>query len=326
MTKKNLSLPLIVGLCFATTGCGVVASNAVVSPAESMGKDIVSASASSEYMTPEAASAEEASLVPIDEWEQNWKEIMDEEEGIDDDFDETQYDEKIVRSKVDDAIKSSASIAEEIESIEKIANYYNGYHFADLKQGEMNEYSVAEVYTWDHELDCLLKRILEEADESEKKSIKAEQDTWKADFDRCYKVLEYKEGTWASMQNSGLDVRFLKSRCYMLAKELSDIRGENYELPKRFYRDNAYVGDKTMLDIAEGMEGGSIAITVVLDGKEEDLLVYDPLINDNTIEFKAVSGVEGKITYGWDGATLTMTKSVNKILPKGTEIKFPTAM
>lgn len=29
---------------------------------------------------------------------------------------------------------------------------------------------------------------------------------------------------------------------------------------------------------------------------------------------------------GWDGATLSITKSVNKIIPKGTELKFPTTM
>ena len=112
----------------------------------------------------------------------------------------------------------------------------------------------------------------------------------------------------------------------MLAKTLSDIKGDNYELPKRYFMDNAYVSDNGMLDISEGMEGGSIAITVVVDGKEVGQLAYDPLINDTTIEFKAQSGIEGKITYGWDGATLSITKSVNKVIPKGTELKFPTAL
>ena len=190
----------------------------------------------------------------------------------------------------------------------------------------MNSVSGAEPYTWELELDSLLKRALEEADASKKDDIQAEQKEWKADFDRCYDVLEYDEGSWAPMQNSGLDARFLKNRCYKLAKTLSDIRGENYELPKRYFMENAYVSDKGMLDISEGMEGGSIAITVAVNGKEERLLAYDPLINDTTIEFKAESGITGTITYGWGGATLTITQSVNKNIPEGTELSFPTAM
>lgn len=326
MTKKYLSASILSCICMTVTGCGAGASNAVVSPAESIGKEVISADASAEYTTPEA-STKDASLVPIDEWEENWKEIMGEEEEVEADYDESQYDEEIVKSNVDEVIKNSKSIAEEIEGIEKIANYYNGYHFdADISQMEMNAVSGAEPYTWELELDSLLKRALEEADASKKEEIQAEQKKWKADFDRCYDVLEYEEGSWVPMQNSTLDARFLKNRCYMLAKTLSDIKGDNYELPKRYFMDNAYVSDNGMLDISEGMEGGSIAITVVVDGKEVGQLAYDPLINDTTIEFKAQSGIEGKITYGWDGATLSITKSVNKVIPKGTELKFPTAL
>ena len=326
MTKKYLSVSLLSSICFAVTGCGAGASDAAVSPIESVGRDIVSAEASLEYSTPEAVT-EDTSLVPIDEWEENWKEIMGEEEdAVEADYDESQYNEKAVESKVDDVIKNSKSISEEIEGIEKIANYYKGYHFADIKQQDMNSVSGAEPYTWELELDSLLKRALEEADASKKDDIQAEQKEWKADFDRCYDVLEYDEGSWAPMQNSGLDARFLKNRCYKLAKTLSDIRGENYELPKRYFMENAYVSDKGMLDISEGMEGGSIAITVAVNGKEERLLAYDPLINDTTIEFKAESGITGTITYGWGGATLTITQSVNKNIPKGTELNFPTAM
>ena len=168
MTKKYLSASILSCICMTVTGCGAGASNAVVSPAESIGKEVISADASAEYTTPEA-STKDASLVPIDEWEENWKEIMGEEEEVEADYDESQYDEEIVKSKVDEVIKNSKSIAEEIEGIEKIANYYNGYHFdADISQMEMNAVSGAEPYTWELELDSLLKRALEEADASKK--------------------------------------------------------------------------------------------------------------------------------------------------------------
>lgn len=338
MKKKVLSATLLLCICFGATGCGAAAPEAVnASPAETTEAEMVSEEAAAEYSTPVAS--EESSLMPIDEWEEHWTEIMGGEEAKAD-YDAMQYDESAVKSKVDEVIKNSKSIAEEIEGIENIVNSLNGYRNEDLKQQDMNNASAFEPYAWETEMDSLLKRALEEADASKKESIQSEQDAWKAYFDRCFKVLEYDEGSWADMQNSVLNARFLRNRCYILAKTLSDIRGENYELPKRFFMENTYVGDDGMLDISEGMEGGSIAITVVNGKTESELLCYDPLINDNTIVFETTytydgekintndgdKPIAGKITYGWDGATLTITESGDKDLPVGTTINFPTAM
>ena len=52
MTKKYLSASILSCICMTVTGCGAGASNAVVSPAESIGKEVISADASAEYTTP----------------------------------------------------------------------------------------------------------------------------------------------------------------------------------------------------------------------------------------------------------------------------------
>lgn len=305
MRKELLSATLLLSICFGITGCGATAPVAV--------------SASSAETT-------EAEIVSKEEDEA--------------DYDESQYDDSVVRSKVDEVIKNSKSIAEEIESVEKIANDLTEYHNVDLKQQEMNDLSIYEPYVWEVEMDNLLERVIEEADTSQKESIQTMQDEWKAGYDRCFNAIEYDDGSWAGMQNSILHARFFKNRCYMLAKTLSDIRGEKYELPQRYYVDNSYISDDGVLDISEGMENGSISITVVNGEVKSELLAYDPLIDDNTIVFETTfthngekfntndgdKPIAGKITYGWDGATLTITESGDKNLPVGTTINFPTAL
>ena len=342
---KRKYLPIVLCICFAITGCGQTASEISTGAQEQDGaaQEISAEVGDKEVETAETASADEQGLLSIDEWEKKWFAENDTEElPSTEKFDADQYDEKVVESKVDEAIKNSKSIAEELKSVDAIAYYYTNYQSADLGQQEMNGVSVAESHTWDYEIQSLYKRILEEADDSKKDSIKAEQDAWKADFDRCYEATRYDEGSWAFMQNSGLDARFMKSRSYMLAKELADIRGENFELPKRFFRENSYVSEDAILDITAGMEGGSILITYAPKGKEPvNLLCYDPMINENTISFKTTckyddgeevntnegdTPIVGTVTYGWDGATLIITESGDKNLPAGTEVKFPTAM
>ena len=293
--------------------------------------------------TTDTALSVDSALFPIAEWEKKWSAENDTKECYSTEkFDAEQYEEKVVKSRLDEAIKNSKSIADELKNVEEIAYYYTNYHNADLSQQDMNNVSCAESYIWDYEVQSLYNRILEEADDSRKDSIKAEQDAWKADFDRCYEAVKYVEGSWASMMNSELDSRFMKSRSYILARELADERGENIELPKRFFRENSYISDDAVLDIKEGMEGGSISITYAPKGKEKvDMLCYEPMINDTTISFKTTcefddgevintndgdAPIVGIITYGWDGATLTITESGDKSLPAGTKVKFPNAM
>jgi len=346
---KNLTAIMLFYICLATTGCGVIATDTViVSPSESDSEQerVISNSTSeesvSETESEDAAKTEDSSLVPIEEWEESWEEITGEKEDDTADYEREKYDEKVVQTKVNNVIKSSSTISEEIEGIKNIAQYYKGYYSADITQAEMNELSEAEPYTWELEMDSLLKRILKEADASQVDSIKAEQDTWKANYTRCYNGVKCTEGTIQTMINSGLNARFYENRCYMLAKTLSNIRGENYELPKRYYRDNTYASDNATLDISEGIETGSICITLVLDKKEKiEMLAYDPLINGANIFFETTATLddgekfntndgdipfEGKITYGWDGAKLIIYKSGDKNLPAGTEISFPIAL
>lgn len=102
MRKELLSATLLLSICFGITGCGATASVAV--------------SASSAETT-------EAEIISKEEDEA--------------DYDESQYNDSVVRSKVDEVIKNSKSIAEEIESVEIIANDLTEYHNVDLKQQEI---------------------------------------------------------------------------------------------------------------------------------------------------------------------------------------------
>ena len=352
---KRKYLPLLFCIIFAVSGCGKAASEISDESKDQEGAslegsteaEVVGAGADDtevliEKDFEETEESEDATLLPIGDWEDKWAAKYGKDDGISDEkFDKTLFEEKAVESKVDEAIKKSSSIADEIKDIEQIAFYYTCYHNASgLGQVDMNEYSCAETYTWEYEMQKLFDRILEETDASKKDSAKAEQDKWKADFNRCYEAFQCVEGSWKAMIDAQIQARLIKSHCYILAKELADIRGENYELPERFYRENSYVSDGAALDVAEGWEGGSISIIYAQKGKDRlELVAYDPLINENTISFKTSSvlqygkevdaydvAVEGKITYGWDGATLTITKSGYKNLPAGTKVQFQKAM
>ena len=286
--------------------------------------------------------ADETALFPIDEWEEKWEAKYGKDEFSNDKFDKSHYTKEVVESKVDEAVSKSSSLAEEMKEIENVAHSFTSYHNEDLGQQDMNALSFAELYTWEYEMNGLLDRISEDADPDKKDSIEIEQNKWIDDFDRCFEAFQWDDGSWASMINSQIQARFNKNRCIVLAKELAEIRGESFELPERFFKDNSYVSEDAALDISSGMENGSISITYApIDKNKIELLAYDPLINENTISFETgyvfVFGtdgekneggttVAGKITYGWDGAVLSITESDNKDLPAGTEISFPKAL
>ncbi|MBO4458709.1 MAG: DUF1311 domain-containing protein [Butyrivibrio sp.] len=341
---KRKYLPLLLCLCFAVSGCGKADLDIL---SDSPEQEVSTQEASTETSEVEADSAEaeapkDETLVPIDEWEEKWAAENGSDDLSTEEFDASQYDGKVVGEKVDEVVNNSSSIEEEMKGIEKVAYYYTNFHNADLGQQDMNVLSDFESDTWDYEIQSLLKRILDEADASKKDSIKADQAAWEENYQKCQGSFSWEGGSAAPMMNAGMNARFLKNRAYMLAKELADIKGEKYELPKRFFRENSYMGEDGALDITAGMEGGSLTITYAPKGKDAvEMLTYDPMINENTISFRTSfmsdegeevltnegdAPIVGTITYGWDGATLTITESGDKNLPAGTEVKFSTAM
>lgn len=346
---KRRYLLLLIGMIFVMSGCGKVSTQAPASSTESntAAEEIsadtgAAADSSADSVEADSAVADETGLFPIDEWEDKWAAKYGKDEFSKEEFDRAQYEETVEKSKVDEAVTKSSSLVDEMKEIEQVALYYTSYHHEDLGQQDMNDLSNAETYTWEYEMQSLLDRISEEADSSKKDSVKANQEKWEADLERCFEAFQWGDGSAASMFNSEIQARFKKNRCNMLAKELADIRGESFELPELFYRENSYVSEDAVLDITAGMENGSISITYAPKGKEKiELLAYDPLINENTISFKTSgifvgdteeytgtedSPIVGKITYGWDGAVLTITESNDTNLPAGTEVKFPTVM
>ena len=345
MRKKILPLILCLGL--TVSGCGKdVTDEQAADNTASAETDInaddenyldeeVDDELSEDDLRKQSAS-KDSSLLPIEDWEKKWFK----EAGYDpysfEKFDKSIYTEKAVDTKVAELAKNSSSISDEMENADKIGRSYQSYHGEDLTQTDMNILSYYEEYFWEQEMKSLLDRLKKEGD---KKTVEADQKTWEGNFKKCFELIEYDEGSWAGMQNCGLYARFYSNRCYMLAQQLSDIRKDSYKLPKRFYRDNSYVGDDGILDISCGMEGGSIAISYKdKDGKETALLVYDSYVNDNTIVFDDnitvwtedddcnEFHVSGTITYGWDGATIKIDDSKDELLPAGTEKTFSTAL
>ena len=345
MRKKILPLILCLGL--TVSGCGKdVTDEQAADNTASAETDInaddenyldeeVDDELSEDDLRKQSAS-KDSSLLPIEDWEEKWIEETGNDPYQREPFDESLYDEKIIDAKVAELAKNSSSISDEMENADKIGRSLQSYHYEDITQTDMNILSYYEGYFWQQEMNSLLERLKKEGD---KKAVEADQKTWEDNFKKCYALTEYDEGSWASMKNSGLYAQYYSNRCYMLAKQLSDIRKDSYKLPKRYFEDNSYVGEDGILDISSGMEGGSIAISYKdKDGNETSLLVYDSYINENTIVFddnitvwteddeSNEFHVSGTITYGWDGATIKIVDSKDELLPSGTEKTFSTAL
>ena len=245
-----------------------------------------------------------------------------------DSFDETLYTKEEVKARVDAIDKECTNLKAEFKNIEALTDYYDTYMQEDLGQTDLNIYSGMRFNIWDYEMDSLLARI----NDNNIDSLEPDQKTWEAKSKEVYDVVSQKEGSISPMVNNGIASSMLRNRCYYLASVLADKNGESFDIPERIAIGEAYYGDNGILYVDYGMEGESITVEYTnTKGETTSILAYDPVIDDTTITFEGEdtsdyeTPASGKITYGWNGATLSITDSSINGLDKG-DITFDNAL
>ena len=230
---------------------------------------------------------------------------------------------------------SSASLQDELENIEEIIQKYTPLAEAAETQGEMNTASKWLFVIWDTELNDLWSRISHSADQQTKEKLLEEQRNWISMKEEVTLLAigssEENGSMYPLLQNSFLE-EITKSRAYVLANELAEIKGEAFALPERstkygWFVDNQGTGDVySSLITRQGWEGEDEAvISVYRQGSIEGTFVDD---GNGELAFTSEDGsVKGTIKIdGWDGASFKVTETSGEaIVSEGEEFKFPFA-
>ena len=254
-----------------------------------------------------------------------------EEELLDFTYD---YSEDI-RADVDYVVSASASLQEELESIEKIIQKYTPLAQAAQTQGEMNVSSQWFLAIWDTELNSLWSRFSNSADQQTKENILAEQRNW-IDMKEEAMLLsigdsEENGSMYPLLQNSFLE-EITRKRAYVLANELAKAKGEPFVLPEvspkyGLFVDNQGTGSiYSSLVVQQAWEGGDEAIiSIYRQGEIEGTFVDN---GNGELAFTSYDGnVKGIIQInGWDGAGFKVTETSGEFgFFAGEEVEFPFA-
>ena len=238
-----------------------------------------------------------------------------------------------IKADVDAAVASAASLEEELGNIDKVTDRYVDLFKDGITQYEMN---IAEswYYTiWDTELNSLWDRFSDMADETTKVKVLADQRAWISMKDEVVdETLGSPEdnGSMYPLNKSALLEDITKTRCYFIAKEIADIKGEEFSLPSAPKIYGAFVDNQgtdsvySALITHAGYEGDDEAkIVIYREGEVEGTFVDN---GDGTLTFTANDdSVKGTITInGWDGATFEVDEdNGNSFMHAGDKYEFP---
>ena len=241
-----------------------------------------------------------------------------------------------IRADVDYVVSVSASLQEELESIEKIIlQKYMPLAEAAQTQGEMNVSSQWFFVIWDTELNSLWSRFSNSADQQTKENILAEQRNWIAMKEEAMLLSigdsEENGSMYPLLQNSFLE-EITRKRAYVLANELAKVKGEPFVLPEVSPKYGLFVDDQgtgsiySSLVVQQAWEGGDEAIiSIYRQGEIEGTFVDN---GNGELAFTSYDGnVKGTIRInGWDGASFKVTETSGVFgFFAGEEVEFPLA-
>lgn len=240
-----------------------------------------------------------------------------------------------IKADVDYAVSGSASLQEELENIEKIIQKYTPLAEAAQTQGEMNVSSKWFFVIWDTELNSLWDRFTNSADQQTKEHVLAEQRNWISMKEEVTLMnigsSEENGSMYPLLVNSFLE-EITKNRAYVLARELSKVKGESFIMPEKTEKYGSFVDNQgtgsiySSLVTRKGLAEEDEAIISIYKLGEIKGTFVDK--GNGELAFTSDDGnVEGIIEMnGWDGAGFKVTKtSGESIFSAGEEFKFPFA-
>ncbi len=240
------------------------------------------------------------------------------------------YDDEI-KVAVERAVAESNSFDEEFAKMDEIEECITNRRIDSETQADMNIASGYYFKVWDDELNNLWKRFTEQADEQTKERVLADQRNWNAlKEEAALEALGPREeggSIYPVLYNDFME-NSTKTRCYVIAKELSAINGSSFTMPEKNF-DGMYIDNQ-----GTGSVYGSLVITSGWEtGFDAKISMYRVGELNGSVEksgtdslsFVSEDGVvKGIITYGWDGATFEVTEiNSESIVSVGEKYEFP---
>ncbi len=242
----------------------------------------------------------------------------------------TMYDDgntEQIQKWVDEIVKSSSSIQEEVEEVKGLSDEYIDLLQEYYSQADMNMISYCSLQVWDAELNNLWGRMKEELDTQTKEELLGYLRTWNATKESYIvaSIGEREEGgsIYPSLYNSLME-DMTRKKVHILADKYADFLGESYEKPA--YSIGGYYANcegttdiYDELSIMQSEDGFNVEIGLyritTLNGtatQSGDVLHY----TDSELD------LSGIITCGWDGATFTVENSAFEYLKPGDTFEF----
>ena len=324
MKRKIYSVLMIGAACLALAGCAEKDSEAVANPIFEPQTEITESKDSAQNTNTENNDATEATAAPAEDVRIS---ICDETTELDYTQDYTEE----IKVAVERAVASATSFDDEFKKMSEIQDHINSRRSVDQTQVEMNMASFYFFQVWDAELNNLWNRFSETVDAQTKERVLADQRNWNAmKEDAALAALGPQDeggSIYPLLHNSYME-ESTKARCYFLAKEIAAAKGDSFTMPSKPVT-GSYIDSEgtdsiySSLSIEEGWESGYNAkLSLYRIGELEGAA---DKAGDGMLSFASYDDtVKGTISYGWDGATFTVTEaSDDSIVSAGDEYVFP---
>lgn len=242
-----------------------------------------------------------------------------------------------MKAELEQAAAGSASLQNEMERVEAMAQKYDQALREAQTQADMNQASMQGYTIWDMELNSLWGRFSDSADRQTKENVLADQRNWIDMKDEA--VLESigtreENGSMYSLLVNSFMEEITRDRAYILANELAKIKGESFVMPEKskygLFADNQGTGRMCSFLMTRQGESGDDEAVVSLDGAGRITGTFVDSANGE-LSFTS-SDADGGIVKGiikingWDGAGFTVTEAPEGYaIPAGEEFDFPFA-
>ncbi len=233
-----------------------------------------------------------------------------------------------ITSQVEVISGAAQSITEEMNNISNLAAEYGSIGAEAETQYDLNMSSQWPYVVWDTELNSLWGRLENRLDAGRMEALRAEELNWITIKEMMAEVAlaGYRDGSMYPMLLSGENARITRNRAYYLAAILAEASGEPFEMPEMDIR-GTYVDNQgtdsvySSLIIEQTMEGDYIGSLTIYGMISTEGIVTEN--GDKLLFTDDLGGLTGEITYGWDGATFTVTGDPSGILAAGSVYEFP---
>lgn len=238
-----------------------------------------------------------------------------------------------IKSDVEYVVSNSSSLQEELKNIEKVTEKYTPIAESANTQTDMNIASKWLYEIWDAELNNLWNRFNDIADKETKDKYLKEQRQWIALKEQVTDISigsSEDNGSMYPLLVNSYHEEITKNRCYIIAREMAHIKGENFVMPEVSSTNGTFIDNQDTDDVYS-----SLITREEIDGENKvSISLYRLAQVDGTfvdkgngeLDFTSDEGnVRGIIKIkGWDGAVFTVKEVTGgSPLTVGEEFTFP---